>query len=48
MINKAHLSPKDCDSNRMNCSIDMCLYNIRNNIPCEKCPCYEEQKEGAE
>ena len=29
----------------MNCDRDMCFHNIWNDIPCEECPCYEEQKE---
>jgi len=32
----------------MSCDRDMCFHNIWNDIPCEECPCYEEQEEGAE
>lgn len=31
----------------MSCDRDMCFHNIWNDIPCEECPCYKEQKEGA-
>jgi len=28
----------------MSCDRNICFHNIWNDIPCEKCPCYEEQK----
>ena len=32
----------------MSCDRNMCFHNLWNNIPCEGCPCYEEQKEQKE
>lgn len=32
----------------MTCDRDMCFHNIWNDIPCEECPCYQEQEEGVE
>ena len=29
----------------MSCNRDMCFHNLWNDIPCEDCPCNEEQKE---
>ena len=30
----------------MGCDRNMCYFNLINNIPCEECPCYEEEQEG--